>query len=108
LGFSGSTLPSGNQSYGTVRPGRSVEQESQTASKIRTPIVQASRRSTPLYYFPLMVYEWRKEGKRKVPMWVYAGRAQGNDPEFQYEIEFPPELFLVMCVLALTALEAAA
>jgi hypothetical protein len=55
-----------------------------------------------------MVYEWRKEGKRKVPMWVYAGRAQGNDPEFQYEIEFPPELFLVMCVLALTALEAAA
>jgi hypothetical protein len=34
LGFPGSTLPGSDQSYGTVRLGRSFEQESQTASKI--------------------------------------------------------------------------
>ena len=34
LGFPGSTLPGSDQSDGTVRPGRSFEQESQTASKI--------------------------------------------------------------------------
>jgi putative SOS response-associated peptidase YedK len=33
--------------------------------------LQASRRSTPVHYSADGFYEWRKEGRRKVPMWVH-------------------------------------